>query len=99
MVLRFTITTEENLPKDLTDATIKWGLWSEYYRETVVTKTTGDGITISDALAGTCVVRLDPSDTLTLPLGEYSHKCEVTDADGQVSTVLEGKVTMNQSRI
>lgn len=91
--------TDKSGSKILSGSTIKWVLWDDIAQLALLTKVTGAGITITSPLAGQFTVALEPADTLTVPPGKYSHECEVTDASGNVSTVLVGAVTIQQSRI
>lgn len=73
---------------DLTDASIEYQLTND---DITITKTVGDGITVTDAVAGECEIVLAPSDTSTLSR-LCSHSIEITDSNGDVSTVLDGTV-------
>lgn len=59
--------------------------------DTTITKTVGDGITVTDAVVGEFEIVLAPSDTSTLSR-LCSHSIEITDSNGDVSTVLDGTV-------
>lgn len=91
-----TVVDGDGVAVDITGATIKWVLAKTAGDSALVTKTTGDGITITDAAAGKFRVTLVPADTESLA-GVYYHEAEVTDASSQVSTVLIGKVIVYKS--
>jgi hypothetical protein len=79
---------------DLTGATIKWAL-KKSVSSTVanVSKTTSDGISISDAAGGVFTIALAPADTVNLK-NDYYHEAEVTDQQGNVSTVMTGRISI-----
>ncbi|WP_337102340.1 hypothetical protein [Paenibacillus sp. YIM B09110] len=82
---------------DLTGSTVKWAAKKSIYNaEPDVYKDTTDGITLADE--GKFVIALEPEDTAALS-GTYYHEAEVTDATGNVSTVLSGKITINLSGV
>jgi hypothetical protein len=86
-ILNFTVT----MTGVLTGSTIKWvlGKGSTIY----ITKTTISGINISGDK--TFTVTINPVDTASL-YGTYLHEAEITDADGNVSTVAIGKVVITK---
>lgn len=73
---------------DLTDSSIEYQLTND---DTTLTKTRDDDVTVTDAVNGEFEVALLPADTSTLSRS-YKHSVEVTDADGDVSTILSGTV-------
>lgn len=60
---------------------------------TKVTKTTGNGITVTNAKYGECQVLLLDSDTNGL-LGKYNYSIKLTDAYGNKSTVVKDTITI-----
>lgn len=99
--IRITVTDSDNggAAKNIAGATIKWGVYDEEGGILILEKTTADAVTITDGLNGICTVALVPADTSTLTPGIYYHEAEVTDADGNVNTVLTGEYTLNPSRV
>ena len=96
--LNITVTDKAG-SKNLASATIKWGMWDDVAQALILSKAIDDGITVTSPLAGQFTVTLSPGDTLTVSPGKYTHECEVTDAGGNVSTILIGAVTILQTRI
>jgi hypothetical protein len=79
---------------DLIGATLKWGLRK---RES---STINDILKESEiTVSGTEItIPLKPPDTETL-LGTYFHECELTDQQGNVSTLFTGIVTILRSAV
>jgi hypothetical protein len=79
---------------DLIGATLKWGLRK---RES---STTNDIVKESEiTISGTEItIPLKPPDTETL-LGLYFHECELTDQQGNVSTLFTGNVNILRSAV
>lgn len=73
---------------DLTGASIEYRLGK---RDPELTKTVGDGITVTNEVGGEFEVELTPTETAEL-VRSYRHAVEVTDGDGDVATVLSGTV-------
>lgn len=72
---------------NLLDCAIEWVLCKNRYSTPLVTK----AATISDAASGECVIDLVPADTENLS-GDFYHEAKLTDADGNVTTVVTGSV-------
>lgn len=87
---------EGSLPVDLTGATIRWGLSSDATNSGSVTvlKNIGSGIDLLDGPGGRYLITLSPADTAASVPGKYYHESEVVEADGTVSTVLIGFITI-----
>jgi hypothetical protein len=58
-----------------------------------LTKALADGVAITDA-AGIIEVTLAADDTAALSKGRYHHELEMTDANGAVSTLAMGTLTI-----
>ena len=80
---------------DLSGATIKWALKKRLNGTQYIYKTTSSGITVSGS---TFTIRLDVADTSDLS-GGYYHEAEVTDALGNVSTVMTGSAKIEPSGV
>jgi hypothetical protein len=80
---------------DITGATITYAISpaDEPGGTAVVTKSTADGITITDAAAGTFTITIDAGDTAALETADYHHEVQVTTADSKVYTILRGKIS------
>lgn len=98
-ILEVTVKDEAGDVVNITDTTIRWQL-SKSARTVppLLSKETGDGITIVDGAAGRFDVALDPEDTVDLSARSYYHEAEIDDA-GVISTVLTGKATIRQALI
>jgi hypothetical protein len=90
--------TSGGVAKNLTSATIKWSCARSADGSAALSKTTSSGITITNAAGGIFQVALSKTDTAAL-LGYYYHEAEVTDAGGNVSTVMTGHLTVTQDLI
>lgn len=103
----FTITDGADTPAaiDLTGATITFSASRlktaspiTFSGTAAITKTVGDGITVTDAAAGEIQLTLDPADTADLK-GAYYYEIEVTLGSGQVHTTTTGTLTINRDLI
>lgn len=95
-----TVKTASGAVVDLSSASVKWALKRHTHGpHDVFKKTGGGGITITDVLGGVFTVRLNSIDTKDLHQGRYYHEAEVTDMQGNVSTVMTGTVTLEHSGV
>lgn len=85
--------------KNIAGASIVWGMYVAAGSGTTLTKSTSDGISITDAANGVFEVTLTHTDTEALSAGWYAHEAEVTDSDGNISTVFTGTIEVKASRI
>lgn len=84
-------------PENLTGASVRWAMkQSAYSPQSIIVKDPDNDTSITDALAGKATILIRPEDTQGL-VGAFYHEAEVTDKDGNVSTVLTGTVTINKS--
>ena len=81
--------------KNIAGGTINWVLFDPDDTGVLLTKT--DAI-ITDGLNGALTIALVPADTEAVTPGNYRHEAEVTDASGNVSTVLTGDFIIKESR-
>ena len=88
-------------PQSLVGATaIKWALSKKITSaDSLLSKSLGSGITVSDAVNGVIVISLQPVDTAAIKGGDYVHEVEVTDASGNVATVLQDDFTLLDDHI
>lgn len=85
-----------NWRKNLTGCSIKWVMYDPDDTGVILTKT--DEIVVTDAIDGQLTVPLAPADTETVTPGNYCHEAEITDASGNVSTVMTGDFIVLESR-
>jgi hypothetical protein len=83
------VTKENNAELDITGSKIKWGFSN-------ILKTDTNGITLSNPTKGEFTITLNPIDTQSLE-GIFYHGAVLTDALGNVTTVMTGKITINKS--
>lgn len=89
----------KNNVEDLTGAIIKYVIKkSKRDVSNLVYKDTTSGISVDIPTSGIFKVALNPSDTTNLS-GKYYHEAEITDANGNVSTLLTGVVTVTEDGI
>lgn len=76
--------------KNISGASVRWVLADEEGDAPILEKSTdGGGVTITAPTDGVFEVQLDPADTEELR-GVYHHEAQLTDAGGDVSTLLTG---------
>jgi hypothetical protein len=98
--LRFAIVDPAGAAVDLTGVqAVRWGCArlqanGNYVLPASVTKTLASGIIVADAAGGIIEVTLAADDTADLSKGRYHHELEMTDADGAVSTLAMGTMTI-----
>lgn len=85
------VTDDAGNPVDITGASATWILATRAGGETLVRKTTTDGITITDPVDGRFEVEVDSEDTEGL-VGAYHHAATVEDAGGDISTTTTGTI-------
>lgn len=87
-ILQFSVTDEDGAALDVSTASaITFEIAVSASESALVTKTLDDGISVATS---TVTVTLSPSDTAAL-LGRYVMELQITDADGNVFTPLQGK--------
>jgi hypothetical protein len=89
-----TIYDEDDNLLDITDYTLYYYVY-ESSGNPLITKSSGDGITIVNAGNGSCTVDFEPSDTENMS-GDYKHEVDITDGT-DVYTVMTGKLTVLDS--
>ena len=98
--LRFAIADPSGVVVDLTGVqAVRWGCArlqanGGYVLPASIVKTLADGIEIADAPGGIIEVMIDGADTAGLSKGRYHHELEMTDAEGAVSTLAMGTLTI-----
>ncbi len=82
--LRFTVEDASGLAQDISGWTLEWVLRERPWgTQALITKTTGAGITITNASGGVCEVAIADDDTLSLPPGGYFHTLRRTNAGAE----------------
>jgi hypothetical protein len=79
---------ENGTPKDISGFTFHWVLGK-------LTKTNGEGVTITNPTGGELTVILYEEDTAKL-YGDYTHTIRMTDAQSHSTTILKGSVRVNK---
>lgn len=75
---------------NIAGASIEWVLAKHAGADPVITKSTADGsVALTDAEGGEFQVTVAPEDTADYA-GTWYHEIELTDTDGNVSTILSG---------
>jgi hypothetical protein len=111
-ILRFSAEEADGSPMNLTGHTIRWGLyaWSGGPRYSspestaVVSKTTTNGIVITDPVGGVFEVTLEPADTDSIAVDGpkpsfFWHEAEVVDTLGRRFTVATGHFQISFQRV
>lgn len=101
--LRIDVTKDDGSEKDLSGATIKWGMAPEEGSATIITKSSGDGeITIADddgtGTKSTAVVTLNGADNADVDPGVYYHELHVDDGSND-TTPTTGDVTIKPDTV
>ena len=81
---------------DLTGAVILWRLRNAA-QVLVALLSVGDGIAITDALAGLCRITLSPAQTAKFTAGNYSDEIAVTTSTGFVTTQAVGPIVVRRA--
>lgn len=83
---------------DLTGAALTWVLLTSEWGELLLSKTEGNGITLSNQVSnrGEITVRLLAADTATLEPRAYAHQLRATQPAGPPELVTDGEVTLNR---
>lgn len=87
-----------NVRKNITGSTVKWVMFDPDDTGVILTKTTPSTVSVTDATNGELTIPLAPADTEAISPGNYRHEAEITDASGNVSTVLVGDFIILESR-
>ena len=92
ITLSYTVVDQDEAAVNLTGATIKWSIRKSILDSVELTKTTSNGITITNAAGGLFDVYIDDQDTLDLsesnPDGvQYYMEAVITDTGGSVYTI------------
>lgn len=96
LIVNFTVQQANRTPQDLTNCAVRWAVASaDLLSVPVLTKTEGNGVTITSAALGQCQAKIDAGD-LTTP-GLYRHELEVELQNGDTYTVAVGNLTVAEA--
>lgn len=87
------IVGEDGAPLSLTGCSFLWVAKKNVKGKNIIQKTLGNGIEIADVIHGKIRIRLDSYDTQKLS-NDYYHEVELTDNEGNVSTVSSGTMSV-----
>lgn len=90
---------EDGVVKNIAGASIVWGMYIAAGSGVTLSYSTSDNIAITDGPGGVFEVSIPHEDTDDLATGWYMHEAEVTDGDGNISTVFTGTIQVKRSRI
>ena len=88
------VKTAAGVDVPLAGATVRWWMGrgrASFGEDVLIKKSIGLGIAVTGA---TATVSLAPADTDAIPAGVYYHEAEIVFADGTVSTVTTGNITI-----
>src|SRR5262245_36965642 len=91
--LNVEVTTQNGDPQDLTGASLAWKAARSPTSPVLISKSTDSGITYTDQTHGKFKIALAPIDTAAL-VGDLHHEIEITDFQGNKSTVLRAWLTI-----
>ena len=83
---------ETGAPLPLIGASFAYTIATDEGETALVTKTVGNGVTVTDPANGLLTIAIGHADTLTF-LGPMWHQLVMTDASGDVSTLMTGTLT------
>lgn len=90
--------TDNGQAIDLAGSSIKWAMKRSVRDvQSIIQKETGGGGIVASSSSFT--VRLNSEDTENVVPGRYYHEAEITDVVGNVSTVMTGTITIEQSGV
>ena len=92
----FQVTDSDGSPKNLTGASIEWGMWLSDTR--ILTKTTGSGVSLVNGLGTNDIARIAiaKADSISLQPGAYYHECRAV-LSGSEQVVAVGHVLLKVS--
>jgi hypothetical protein len=92
--LTMSITDANGEPVDIAGMLVKWALGRSAQGPKLLSKSPGTGIVITDSANGQFAVFLVPADTQLLTPANYYHEFELTDGQGNISTVARGSLQL-----
>lgn len=97
-ILRVTVLDDDDNAVDITGTTIAWGIYRRTQGNIVLNKNTSSGISLTAPGSGIFEINLIRANTLSLQ-GRYLHEAEMTDLNGNHSTLFTGTVLIHKSLI
>ena len=94
----FAVVDTNNVPVPITGANIEWVIAVQGTEVPVLSKTVGEGITITNATGGLFTVVLAISDTLGLA-GVYQEALRLTTTDGKSAIISSRVITVTKGLI
>lgn len=92
--------SKAKLPKNITGVTARWQLAANIGDAPLLSKTSpASGIVITDPENGLLTVTVPKEDTANLAVGAYWHEVQLDDADGNRTTVLQGRLYVKDQLI
>jgi hypothetical protein len=76
---------------DITGFTVKYQIKKSVKADSVLTKTTGNGVVLSNPSAGVFTVTIDADDTKFLQACSYYHEAILTDLDNKSTTLTDSE--------
>ncbi len=100
-IITVTVTDSDNedVAKNLIGCTARYIATSRGVAAITKTSVDDGGIVLTTPASGILTITLDPEDTADLEPGLYEHEVEITDGDGNVSTVTVGTLSIKQDRV
>jgi hypothetical protein len=95
LILAVMIKSETGAPLAIAGASFVWILASKAGGQPILTKTTSNDITITNASIGAVSILLRHADTVSL-VGPMWHQLVMTDGSGRISTVTTGTITFTK---
>jgi hypothetical protein len=89
-VLTITVTDSAGTAKNITGATINFSLFKSVGGAAILSKTVGNGITITDPTNGVFTVTFETHETEDRD-GHFKYEIEVTDSSGNKCTIVQDK--------
>ncbi len=97
--LEITVKDEDDVAVDLTDCELFWELSLIVgLNPPLISKELGSGLTVVDAATGRFDIKIESGDTEGL-VGSFVHEVRMIDDDDNVSTILQGTVTISAVQI
>ncbi len=79
--------------------TVKWAMSASNKSNPVVEKSSDNGSSEVEVKKDRFIVKLVPGDSENLDPGVYYHEAELTDGDGNISTVAVGEIRLRSTII
>lgn len=97
-VITVTVQDDDGDAVTISSSTIEWRCIEDTNGTAALTKTTSDGISITDGSGGKFTITLTAGDTSFMS-GDYYHEAQITFSDSTIMTILTGTMTVVPSVI